>query len=124
MCKTGSIRVREGLIKDSEQIRNAYETLLSYRTYPGGVEWIMDDSCGMVQTEEKADEVIRYLKEKFKEQLKYSGEEPLNCMHGKIFFNKLARLELESDQEKQALTGIANILGVAPGNVLMKLSHG
>ena len=104
--------VREGRITDPEQIRNAREALNMYRVYPGGISWI--DDAHIVPTEQKADEVIKYLREQFNNSLIYAGEKPEDCKHGKIFFRKIAQLELASEQEKKANSGLAKILGVAP----------
>jgi len=117
MCRTGFGGVSEGLITSPEQIRAAYETLQLQRMRYG-TEWISSDSQGLVSTEEKAEEVITYLKTAFNDGLKFSGEKPLDCAHGMIFFRKLAQLELTAEQETSSRERIGKLLGIEPVRVL------
>ena len=123
MCKRGTMHVREGLITDPEQIANAYDSLKIARFYPGGVEWIGDDSGWTVPTEEKADEILNYLSEEFRSQLIFYGNRPLDCAHGHIFFRKIAQLKLTSEMEEDVQQGVAGVLEAEPKDI-SRLIHG
>ena len=118
MCKTGFTGVSEGLITAPEQIKAAFEALQLYRSGYGGTQWISDNTHGLIPTEEKAEEVISYLRAAFNRALKFAGEKPIDCAHGKIFFRKFAQLELTAEQETSAREGISKILSVAPLKIL------
>lgn len=123
MCKTGFMHVNEGLITNPEQVRNAFEALKLYRSYPGGAEWISDDRSKFISTEEKANNALDYLRENFNGSLKYAGDKPLDCMHGKIFFRKIAQLELTVEEEQQATQGLTTVLEISPEQ-LSQLTYG
>ena len=103
---------------DPEQIKNALGAFQFYGALPGGTEWVSIDTNGLVPTEEVADEVLDYLRYQFEGSLHYAGIKPLDCMHGKIFFRKIAQLELVAEEEERARCGISEILGVEPKDIL------
>jgi hypothetical protein len=103
----------EGMIKSVEHIQAAFEALRRYRSHDRTKWW---DHYFYCSNEETADKLIKYLEENHSESLRFTGERPGHAAHGKVFFIKMAELELTAKEEEKVDKGLAGIIGSIPSN--------
>jgi fido (protein-threonine AMPylation protein) len=81
----------------------------------GGVGWL--PYFPEIPTEQKADEIFNYLRKKFGKCVQFAGQTPLRYSHGRLYFEKVAQLEMTVDQAEEAKKEISKILGCTPERV-------